>query len=61
MSAANWAFVVSEYQPGTTLTFNAFADRHVGQPWGAWTVNEPPQGDLTWASRVSEVREATNP
>ncbi|KAK4689262.1 hypothetical protein P7C73_g848, partial [Tremellales sp. Uapishka_1] len=38
LSATNYAMIVSNFAPRTTLTFNVHAQRPVNDPWGTWTI-----------------------
>ncbi|KAK8850608.1 hypothetical protein IAR55_004527 [Kwoniella newhampshirensis] len=44
LTAHNYAMVVSNFCPRTSLTFNVHATpgRILGEPWGTWTVNQSP-------------------
>ncbi|OCF54632.1 TKL/TKL-CCIN protein kinase [Kwoniella mangroviensis CBS 10435] len=47
LTARNYAMVISNFTPRTTLTFNVHASsyRTDGEPWGTWTVNREPPVD----------------
>ncbi|WVW80744.1 hypothetical protein I302_102730 [Kwoniella bestiolae CBS 10118] len=51
LTARNYAMVISNFTPRTTLTFNVHASsyRTDGEPWGTWTVNREPPVDLSKA------------
>ncbi|WVQ63410.1 uncharacterized protein L199_001563 [Kwoniella botswanensis] len=46
LTARNYAAVISNFAPSTTLTFNVHASsyRTDGEPWGTWTVNQKTPG-----------------
>ena len=43
LTAHNYAMIIRNFAPRTTLTFNVHANPEQRQPWGTWSVNRRPR------------------
>lgn len=65
LTAHNYAMMVSNFAPRTTLTFNVHSKQESGAPWGTWSVARASIGgggatDQTAVSSVMSVANASN-
>lgn len=64
LTAHNYAMMVSNFAPRTTLTFNVHSKQESGEPWGTWSVrraSETGQGILPEYTAISSTMSIANP
>jgi hypothetical protein len=61
LKARNYAMIVSNFAPRTTLTFNVHASPTPAKPWGTWTVNRQPDQPPNRGSSSSKAKPEIGP